>query len=109
MATTAKTSWFAPKFRAALNESEMSVRAVARAWRPKDPETARRSLIRYLQNGIVPHPHTRAEIAAVLGLGENGLEPDDEEEPAMAQVREAASAFIDALMVAVRDRERVPS
>jgi hypothetical protein len=91
--TQKKTSWFAPKLRAELDSSDTSIRALARKWRPGDPETARRSLIRYLQNGIVPNAATRAELAEALGCTNGALEPDDEEdEPAM---REAYRLFVD--------------
>lgn len=100
-ATQKKQSWFAPKLRAELDRQNTSVRGLARAWRPTDPETARRSIIRYLQNGIVPNATTRAELAEALGCLNGSLEPDDEEDdPSM---REAFRLFVD-LMGKVNDR-----
>lgn len=75
--TTARESysdWLQRK----MQEGGFSQRSLARAWNPKNPESARRSLKRYL-NGMTPHPRTRAQIAAVLGSKETGPADDDKE------------------------------
>lgn len=81
VATSTSTSWFAPKLRSALEQKNVSVRALARMWRPDgDPETSRRSLNRYLNKGIVPSPQIRRELSEALGIEQDELEPTDEEE-----------------------------
>lgn len=84
MQTTTKTSWFAPKLRKALADKSMSVRALARVWRPDEAhETSRRSINRYLNKGIVPSVVTRRELADAIGVDPSEFEPtpDDEELP----------------------------
>lgn len=85
MATPVKTSWFAPKLRSALEQKETSVRGLARAWRPDgDIETTRRSLNRYLHNGIVPSLQIRRELADALDVDASEFEQsEDDEEPSM--------------------------
>lgn len=59
----------------------MSVRALARTWRPDaDVEVSRRSLNRYLHKGIVPGAEIRAELANALGIPADELEPSDDDE-----------------------------
>lgn len=76
MDTTTETyaEWLGRKMR----EGDKSIRALARAWNPADPETARRALKRYL-GGVVPREKTRGEIAAALGSSETGPASDDQE------------------------------
>lgn len=114
MRTTAKPSWFAPKLRAALDRPGSpapSVRALARTWRPADVENARRSLIRYLQNGIVPNPVIRRELEAALGMGTHELDPDEDEEAATEMAADLTRMLQQLVRteVARRDRERVPA
>lgn len=85
MATTTKKSWFAPKLKTALENQNMSVRGLARAWRPDaNMETTRRSLNRYLHNGIVPYLEIRRELADAIGVDPSEFElSEDDEEPSM--------------------------
>lgn len=56
-----------------------STRSLARAWKPEDFETARRSIRRYL-GGVVPIERTRVDLARALGSDESGpSEPSDKE------------------------------
>lgn len=81
MTAATKSSWFSPKLQKAMERRGFSVRALARVWRPKDDvETSRRSLNRYLNQGVVPGPTIRAELADVLGVDRSELEQDDEDE-----------------------------
>jgi transcriptional regulator with XRE-family HTH domain len=63
-----------------MNERGFTQRSLAKAWKPSDPETARRALRRYLK-GMVPIARTRSEIAEALGADESGpSSPDDSED-----------------------------
>lgn len=87
--------WFAPKLAAALEETGTSVRELARRMNGGDPESARRSIHRYLI-GRVPSPQTRARIAELLGVDVQQLEPDDDdEEDEAAVLRLLAHKLID--------------
>ena len=70
MKSATQSSWFAPRLREAIIGREgMSVRQLARDWRPDvNEETSRRSLNRYLHDGVVPGEAIRSELAAVLGV-----------------------------------------
>lgn len=69
MKTTTTTSWFAPRLQEAMNHKGMSVRQLARSWRPDvNEETSRRSLNRYLHDGVVPGDTIRRELADVLSV-----------------------------------------
>lgn len=61
-----------------MEEGGFSLRSLARAWNPDDPETARRSLRRYLK-GMVPIARTRQEIAQALGSEETGPGSDSDD------------------------------
>lgn len=81
VAAVTKTSWFAPKLQSAMERRSLSVRALARAWRPNaDVETSRRSLNRYLNDGVVPGSGIRAELADTLKVDRSELEQEDEDE-----------------------------
>jgi hypothetical protein len=77
--TTSRESysdWLARK----MDEGGFTLRSLARAWNPSNPETARRTLRRYL-NGMVPRPSTQAELAKALGSDDSGpADGDDKEE-----------------------------
>lgn len=76
----ATTTWFSTKLSAALEQRGLSTRAAAKLWRPEKPESARRSLIRYLQGDVLPEPHTVAELADAIGVDREALTADEEEE-----------------------------
>lgn len=82
--TTTKTSWFAPKLRAAMQRQGVSSRKLCRLWRPdSDVETTRRSLNRYLRTdhkSVIPGPEIRRELASALGIHPDELQPDEDEE-----------------------------
>lgn len=68
----------------------MSVRGLAKVWRPDDPQSARRSLHRYLA-GRTPGPEIRQQLADALGIPAEHLEPDaddadDEEDRALRRI-----------------------
>lgn len=111
VATSIRTSWFAPKLRSALERKSTSVRALARAWRPEgDPETSRRSLNRYLNKGIVPSAQIRRELAEALEIDVSEIEPSDEdEEPStVALTLNLSSDLLDeAIRRVLEHRERV--
>lgn len=96
MPTTSRhQGWFAPKLASALEETGTSVRALARRMNDGDPESARRSIHRYLI-GRVPSQETRVRIAELLGVAPERLEPDDEdEEDETAVLRLLAHRLID--------------
>lgn len=69
MKSTTAASWFSPRLNEAMNHKGMSVRQLARSWRPDvNEETSRRSLNRYLHDGVVPGELIRRELADVLGV-----------------------------------------
>lgn len=69
MITTTQTSWFAPLLKQAISHKGMSVRRLAQVWRPDENiETSRRSLNRYLHQGVVPGETIRRELAAALDV-----------------------------------------
>lgn len=95
MATASQQGWFAPKLATALEETRTSVRELARRMNGGDPESARRSLHRYLI-GRVPSAETRKRIAELLGIDPQQLEPDaDEEEDEASVLRLLAHKLID--------------
>lgn len=49
-----------------MDERGFTIRSLARAWNPENPDQARRTLRRYL-NGMVPQQRTREQLAHVLG------------------------------------------
>jgi hypothetical protein len=62
-----------------MQERDLSQRALARMWKPEDPETARRAIRRYL-SGMVPIRRTRDELAVALGSESSGPDSDDSED-----------------------------
>lgn len=62
-----------------MDERGFTQRSLAREWNPDDPETARRSIRRYLK-GMVPLRRTREQLAAALGSEEIGPDGDDTED-----------------------------
>ena len=90
MASTVHEGWFSSKLSAALETQEVSIRTLARRWRPNDPESGRRSLHRYLA-GRTPAPEIRQQLAEALGIDAEHLEPDgdgddDEEDRALRRI-----------------------
>lgn len=61
-----------------MREHGWTLRGLARAWNPDDPETARRALRRYLK-GMVPIARTRRDLAEVIGCKETGPSPSDDD------------------------------
>lgn len=71
-ATPTYSEWL----RAQMEAQGLSQRQLALRMNPDDPETARRSVRRYLK-GMVPIERTRHLIAAALGTGDD-IGPDGE-------------------------------
>lgn len=104
MTAATKSSWFAPKLKSALESKNMSVRALARAWRPaSDAETSRRSINRYLHGGIVPSQQVRGELAAAIGVETSSLERDDDDEESESM---SLDEFLDRRVRQILRRER---
>lgn len=78
MAST-KTETYGEWLGREMEERGFTQRSLAKAWKPKDPETARRALRRYLK-GMVPIARTRSEIATALGAAESGPSSSDDQE-----------------------------
>lgn len=78
MITTETRETYARWLRRHMDERGLSQRSLAKLWNPDDPETARRSVRRYLK-GMVPLERTRRELAHVLGTGDD-IGPDDTED-----------------------------
>jgi len=79
MQTAQREGWFGTKLATALDTQGMSVRGLARRLRPDDPESARRTLHRYLA-GRTPSPEMRQQIATALGIDAGDLEPDSSDD-----------------------------
>lgn len=72
-----------------MHDRGLSQRQLARLWRPDDPETARRSIRRYL-DGMVPHDRTKQELARAMGSEEtepSSSSEDDKEGSLLAELR----------------------
>jgi hypothetical protein len=61
-----------------MTERGFTQRSLARKWNSDDPETARRSIRRYL-DGMVPITRTRESLARALGAPESGPQSDSED------------------------------
>jgi transcriptional regulator with XRE-family HTH domain len=59
---------FAETVRAELSRQNLSIRGLARRMNPGDTEKARRSLYRWLNDGIEPSAKSRAAVAEALGV-----------------------------------------
>lgn len=79
MKTTTSPETYAQWLKRQMDERGFTLRGLARAWNPNDPENARRALRRYLK-GMVPIERTRAEIARALGSDESEPANSDDEE-----------------------------
>lgn len=79
MQTVTAKQTYAQWFQGMLDSHGFSQRSFARAWKPSDPETARRAVRRYL-GGMVPIERTRHEIAEVFGSKESGPATDTDSE-----------------------------
>jgi hypothetical protein len=86
MATAAQLT-FAEKFRGELDSQQVGVRTLARRLAnrygspaPRNVESIRRRLNKYLREGVTPTAPTRHDIEAELGLERDSLKPDDDEE-----------------------------
>lgn len=101
---THRRSWFVPKLEGAIAAQGTSIRALARALRPDNPEAARRSLHRYLAGRVPPAPQRR-RIAEALGVDPSTLEPDTEDDEE-ADLLDAAHALDRAGEYALADRLR---
>lgn len=69
MPTNATRETYADWLARKMQEGGFTQRSLARAWKPEDPETARRAIRRYL-GGMVPIARTRNELADALGSHE---------------------------------------
>lgn len=60
---------FSGRLQQAMTHKALSIRALAKLWRPdENVETTRRSLNRYLHGGVVPREQIRRELAEVLSV-----------------------------------------
>jgi hypothetical protein len=88
---------FATNLRQTLDALDLSTRAAARAWNPEDPETARRTINRWLA-GTTPSETARDSFAAAVGATATMLPlPTDED---------VTADLLADLMAAVRRLER---
>lgn len=71
---------FSSKLRTELVKQNLGVRTLARRMDPGQPERARRSLNRWLNEGIKPSPANRVAVALALGVPEDSFADDDDEE-----------------------------
>lgn len=78
MSTTAPET-YAQWLRREMDERGFTQRSLAREWNPEDPETARRSIRRYLK-GMVPLRRTKEQLAAAMGSEETGPDADTEDD-----------------------------
>lgn len=62
-----------------IEERGFTIRGLGRAWKPDSPDAGRRSLLRYLNDGVVPQPRIRHELAHTLGTSESGPDGDGSE------------------------------
>lgn len=101
--TTPTPRSFAQKLRAELDGRKMSVRALARRIDAGNVEQARRTVHRWL-NGTTPTQPNRDLVTDVLGMERGSLDPDpdEEEDPAVAAVRQHVDGLVGALLDAVR-------
>lgn len=93
---------FGRALRAELDRADVSVRELARRWKPEKPEDARTNLHRYLSDNpgraVTPGQRVRQEIAEALGLESSAFDADEEDAMAAlmiglrALVREAMAA-----------------
>lgn len=98
---------FSNKLRVELKRQGLGVRTLARKMDPSHPERARRSLNRWLNEGIKPSPANRVAVAVALGVDEAAFS-DDADEDEDAEMLAALSELTRVLLARVReDRERV--
>jgi transcriptional regulator with XRE-family HTH domain len=83
---------FASQLRVAIDERNVSIRALARELNPTSPETARSNLSRWLRASHMPSRTSRRSVAVALGLSPDHFEPDDDEEADLAVVLRRAVA-----------------
>lgn len=87
-----------------MHKQDVSIRALARRWRPETLEPARRSLHRYLDAKHLPSATIREELAEALGLdAERFLGDEDEEDDVVAEL---ISEFVAVLVKRVREEAR---
>lgn len=79
MDTTSTREDYATWLARQMQEGGFTQRSLARAWKPEDPETARRAIRRYL-GGMVPIVRTRRELADALGSSETEPDSSDDKE-----------------------------
>lgn len=102
MATRTR-SQFGSLLRDALTSQGVSIRELARRLNPERPETARRSLIRYIKGEVIPEQRNRDEIAAALGLSTDYFAENAEEALQRERLARALEPLLDALMLAVHE------
>lgn len=106
MATNGNGS-FSGKLRAELVRQGLGVRTLARKMDPAQPERARRSLNRWLNEGIKPSPANRVAVAVALGVSEDSFDAEDDDEED-AELHRALADLTRVLLARVReDREVV--
>lgn len=98
---------FSNKLRTELTRQGLGVRTLARKMDPAKPERARRSLNRWLNEGIAPSPANRVAVAVALGVPEDSFsaEDDDEED---AELHQALADLTRVLLARVRSEAKEP-
>lgn len=79
MANTTTTETYSEWLTRQMEAGGWTIRSLARAVKPENPEVARRSIRRYL-NGQVPIERTRVELARVMKLPESSPKQSDDKE-----------------------------
>ncbi len=64
---------FQDNLRAAMRMQNVSSRDLARRWHPENPETYRRSIMRYTAGTVTPSPEIRDQLADALGVAPSVL------------------------------------
>lgn len=102
MANTNGHAGFSNKLRAELVRQGLGVRTLARKMDPAQPERARRSLNRWLNEGIKPSPANRVAVAVALGVPEESFSDDDDAEED-AELHRALADLTRVLLARVRE------
>jgi transcriptional regulator with XRE-family HTH domain len=89
---------FARQLREELSRQKLGIRTLARRMDPERPETARRSLYKWLGGEHLPSRASREAVAVALGLPEDHFSADDDEEDALEPLtRDILAALYDAI------------
>jgi hypothetical protein len=93
-------STFGDLLEEALEFRGLSIRAFSRLWAESHggkPESRRRLLHKYIDEGVMPGPESRIEIAHLLALPTNHFDGDAQERRAKQEVADALAPLVDVL------------